>query len=238
MGTGKTDIFVYAHWQGMPDPKLIGTLSAHQGKGRKSFSFEYNTEYLKSKERFLLDPDIGWYSGVQFPGDKENFGIFLDSIPDTWGRTLMKRRVAQQARAEEKPTPTLYDIDFLLGVYDPSRMGALRFKSDPDGPFLDNNDTYPTPPWSSIRELQHGASQLESDINDAETKKWLAILMAPGSSLGGARPKANILDETGHPWIAKFPSKNDTINKGLWEYLAYRLALVSISYGRYTPVVS
>ena len=225
MGVDKTDIFVYAHWQGMPDPKLLGILSAHQGKGRKSFSFEYDREYLKSKERFLLDPDIGWYAGSQFPGDKENFGIFLDSMPDTWGRTLMKRRAVQQAREEEKTAPTLYDIDFLLGVYDPTRMGALRFKLDQSGPFLDDNDDYPTPPWSSIRELQYGANQLESDASDEEVKKWLAILMAPGSSLGGARPKANILDDKGHPWIAKFPSKNDEIDKALWEYLAYQLAL-------------
>jgi len=225
MGVNKTDIFVYAHWKGMPEPKLIGTLSVHQGKGRKAFSFEYDKEYLNSKERFLLDPDIGWYSGSQFPTGKDNFGIFLDSMPDTWGRTLMKRRASQIAKAEEKPAPTLYDIDFLLGVYDPSRMGALRFKMDQSGPFLDDNDNYPTPPWSSIRELQYGASQLESDTTDEEAKKWLAILMAPGSSLGGARPKANILDDKGHPWIAKFPSKNDDLDKALWEYLAYQLAL-------------
>jgi serine/threonine-protein kinase HipA len=225
MGANKTDIFVYAHWKGMPEPKLIGTLSAHQGKGRKAFSFEYDSAYLKSKERFLIDPDIGWYSGSQFPAGKENFGIFLDSMPDTWGRTLMKRRAAQRAKTEENPTATLYDIDFLLGVYDPSRMGALRFKLDQNGPFLDNNDEYPTPPWSSVRELQYGAKQLESDASDDEVRKWLAILMAPGSSLGGARPKANILDDKGHPWIAKFPSKNDDIDKALWEYLAYRLAL-------------
>lgn len=224
MGTSKTDLFVYAHWQGMPDPKLIGTLSAHQGKGRKSFSFQYDSEFLNSKERFLLDPDIGWYSGTQFPNGKENFGVFLDSMPDTWGRTLMKKRAVQKAKEEEKAAVTLYDIDFVLGVYDPGRMGALRFKLDLYGPFLDDNNDYPTPPWSSIRELQFGASQLESDRDDAEVKKWLAILMAPGSSLGGARPKANILDDTGHPWIAKFPSKNDEIDKGLWEYLAYKLA--------------
>lgn len=225
MKTEKTDIFVYAHWAGMPDPKLIGILSAHRGKGRKSFSFEYDTNWIKSEPQFLLDPDIQWFQGLQFPANKENFGIFLDSMPDTWGRTLMKRRAAQKAKEEEKPAPTLYDIDFLLGVYDPSRMGALRFKLDPSGSFLDNNEEYPTPPWPSIRELQYGANQLESDVSDDEVKKWLAILMAPGSSLGGARPKANILDEAGHPWIAKFPSKNDTIDKGLWEYLAYKLAL-------------
>lgn len=225
MNIDKTDIYVYAHWFGMPDPKLIGLFSAHRGKGRKSFSFEYDTNWINSEAQFLLDPDIQWFQGPQFPVNKENFGVFLDSMPDTWGRTLMKRRAAQKATEEEKPAPTLYDIDFLLGVYDPSRMGALRFKLDPDGPFLDNNEEYPTPPWSSIRELQYGASQLEADSNDQEVTKWLAILMAPGSSLGGARPKANILDEDGHPWIAKFPSKNDMIDKGLWEYLTYRLAI-------------
>jgi serine/threonine-protein kinase HipA len=225
MKTEKTDIFVYAHWAGMADPKLIGMLSAHRGKGRKSFSFEYDTNWINSEAQFLLDPDIQWFQGPQFPANKENFGVFLDSMPDTWGRTLMKRHATQKAKDEEKQVPILYDIDFLLGVYDPSRMGALRFKLDPDGPFLDNNKEYPTPPWSSIRELQYGASQFETDSNAQEAAKWLAILMAPGSSLGGARPKANILDNDGHPWIAKFPSKNDTIDKGLWECLAYKLSL-------------
>jgi serine/threonine-protein kinase HipA len=225
MKTEKTDIFVYAHWAGMADPKLIGMLSAHRGKGRKSFSFEYDTNWINSEAQFLLDPDIQWFQGPQFPANKENFGVFLDSMPDTWGRTLMKRHATQKAKDEEKQVPILYDIDFLLGVYDPSRMGALRFKLDPDGPFLDNIKEYPTPPWSSIRELQYGASQFETDSNAQEAAKWLAILMAPGSSLGGARPKANILDNDGHPWIAKFPSKNDTIDKGLWECLAYKLSL-------------
>ena len=224
MGTGKTDIFVYAHWQGMSDPQLIGTLSAHQGKGRKSFSFEYDSSWLKSNQSFILDPDISFYSGAQYPNNKENFGVFTDSMPDTWGRTLMKRRAVLMAKGNQKPVMSLYEIDFLLGVYDPSRMGALRFKLEPNGAFLDDNNEYPTPPWSSVRELQFGASQLESHSNDQEIKKWLAILMAPGSSLGGARPKANILDEQKHPWIAKFPSQNDSIDKGLWEYLAYQIA--------------
>ncbi len=231
MGANKTDIFVYAHWIGMLAPKLIGVLSAHQGKGRKSFSFEYATAWLKSKEQFLLDPDIGWFSGTQFPNDKENFGIFMDSMPDTWGRTLMKRRAAQQAKEQIHLRPNkkstvaaLYDIDFLLGVYDESRMGALRFKLQKDGAFLDDNKDYPTPPWSSIRELQYSANILESGNDTQEAKKWLEILMAPGSSLGGARPKANILDNNKHPWIAKFPSKNDVIDKAKWEFLAYQLA--------------
>ncbi|MCK5906185.1 MAG: type II toxin-antitoxin system HipA family toxin [Flavobacteriales bacterium] len=226
MAGNKTDIFVYAHWKGMSEPQKIGILSAHQGKGRKSFSFKYSKEWLNSKEHFLLDPDIGFYTGDQFPNSKDNFGVFLDSMPDTWGRTLMKRRNSIQAKEADIPTPKLYDIDYLLGVYDESRMGALRFKLDDDGEFLDN-DVLPTPPWSSIKELQYSADIIESDKETGEVKKWLAILMAPGSSLGGARPKANILDDSEHPWIAKFPSKNDTIDKAKWEYLAYKLALLA-----------
>lgn len=221
----KTDIWVYAHWKGMIMPKCIGILSAQQAKGRKAFSFSYNSDWINSEQQLLIDPDIAWYTGQQFPNVKENFGVFLDSIPDTWGRTLMKRRAALSANEQGLPAPKLYDIDFLLGVHDFSRMGALRFKKDPGGDFLDNDPVSPVPPWASIRELQYGAQLIESNVDTAEVRKWLAMLMAPGSSLGGARPKANILDEDGQPWIAKFPSKHDTVNKGAWEYLAYRLAV-------------
>lgn len=221
----RTDIWVYAHWKGMEAPRCIGVLSAQQAKGRKAFSFAYDEEWIASREQLLLDPDIAWYGGRQYPNGKENFGVFLDSMPDTWGRTLMKRRAAINTREQGKPAPTLYDIDYLLGVHDLSRMGALRFKKDPDGDFLDNDPVSPTPPWTSIRELQYGASLIETNADTDEVRKWLTMLMAPGSSLGGARPKANILDEHGHPWIAKFPSNNDTVDKGAWEYLAYRLAV-------------
>jgi serine/threonine-protein kinase HipA len=225
MASTKKDIYVYAHWQSMPEPKLIGILSALLGKGKKAFSFEYDKDWLKTEQKFLLDPDIQLYGGPQYPNQKENFGIFLDSMPDTWGRTLMKRRVAQIAKEKKEKTPTLYDIDFLLGVYDESRMGALRFKTDPNGDFLDNNKKTSTPPWSSIRELQSAANSFENDDENDEVKKWLSVLMAPGSSLGGARPKANILDTDKSLWIAKFPSKTDTTDKGLWEFLAYQLAI-------------
>jgi serine/threonine-protein kinase HipA len=225
MATGKQDIYIYAHWKGLEEPQLMGVLSALYAKGKKAFSFEYDKDWLKSKEQMLLDPDIQFYSGPQYPNNKENFGVFLDSMPDTWGRTLMKRRASQQAAANNEKAKTLYEIDYLLGVYDESRMGALRFKLDPEGPFLDDNELNPTPPWSSIRELQEAAKNFENDDDNDEVKKWLAVLMAPGSSLGGARPKANILDENEELWIAKFPSKNDTVDKAAWEYLAYQLAI-------------
>lgn len=225
MAPAKQEILIYAHWIGLESPRLIGVLSALAAKGKKAFSFEYDKDWLKSREQMLLDPDIQFYSGPQYPNNKENFGVFLDSMPDTWGRTLMKIREFQRAK-EAKDTPnTLYEIDFLLGVYDENRMGALRFKTEKDGPFLDNSDKRQTPPWSSIRELQEAARNLENDNDDVETNKWINILLAPGSSLGGARPKANILDEKGELWIAKFPAKNDTIDKAAWEFLAYQLAI-------------
>ena len=225
MAATKTDILVYAHWSGMEEPKCIGVLSAQKAKGKKAFSFEYDPSWIRSKEQMLLDPDITWYTGLQYPNGKENFGVFLDSMPDTWGRKLMRKRAIQKAKEEGKPAPTLYDIDYLLGVADENRMGALRFKLDDNGPFLDNNLLNPTPPMTSIRELQYAAKILESDEDSAAVKKWLAILIAPGSSLGGARPKANVKDENGALWIAKFPSRSDTYNKSAWEYLAYQLAI-------------
>lgn len=225
MSNTKTDIYVYAHWQGMNEPKRIGVLSAQQAKGKKAFSFEYDKDWLKTEKKFLLDPDIQLYGGPQFPNQKENFGIFLDSMPDTWGRTLMKRREAHRAIENNEKPKTLYDIDFLLGVYDESRMGALRFKTDLDGYFLDDNKNATSPPWSSIRELQHAAHIFENDTENEEVNRWLSVLMAPGSSLGGARPKANILDNDKSLWIAKFPSKTDITDKAAWEFLAYKLAI-------------
>lgn len=221
----KTDIWVYAHWKGLNEPKCIGILSAQQAKGRKAFSFTYAQEWLQSEEQILIDPDIAWYRGSQYPDRKMNFGLFLDSMPDTWGRTLMKRRAAILAKEENKPAPALYDIDYLLGVHDISRMGALRFKTDPEGEFLDNNADSPTPPWATIRELQHAVEIIETGNTLSKNQKWLKMLMAPGSSLGGARPKANVLDEKENLWIAKFPSQNDTVNKAAWEFLAYKLAI-------------
>lgn len=227
MARGKFDIYVFADWLELEKPTFIGTLSAHFAKGRKAFSFEYNKDWLKSNGQRLFDPDIEFYSGPQYPTDKENFGIFLDSKPDTWGKTLMKRRAAQDARLNNEKAKTLYEIDYLLGVYDESRMGALRFKTEMEGPFLDNNDHSPTPPWSSLGELQEAVIQLESEEQSEAIRKWIAVLIAPGSSLGGARPKANVLDTRRNLWIAKFPSKTDIVDKAAWEYLAYKLAIAS-----------
>ena len=144
-----------------------------------------------------LDPDLQLYSGQQYTKkDKKNFGIFLDSSPDRWGRLLMKRREAFTAKIEKREINNLFESDFLLGVYDGHRMGALRFKLDEAGQFLDDNKKFASPPWTSLKELEHASLHLEKDgvIYDHNYKKWLEMIIASGSSLGGARPKAGFVD--------------------------------------------
>ena len=224
MAPGKTDIIAYAHWQGISDPIKMGVLTAQEARGHLAWSFAYDKEWLDTQSQLHLDPDLEWFTGPQYSKDnKPNFGMFLDSMPDTWGRTLMKKREALLKRKSEKAR-RLTEIDFLLGVYDPARMGGLRFKLDEKGPFLDNDEEKSIPPVTDVRELQVGADLVESDEDSEVVRKWLQILLAPGSSLGGARPKSSVLDENCELWIAKFPSRQDTINKGAWEYVAWQLA--------------
>lgn len=143
----KKKIYVYADWVELETPALMGILSADFLRGKEIFSFEYTEEWLRSNSTQIFDPDLGFYSGTQYVRDKKsNFGLFLDSSPDRWGRVLMKRREAIPAKSDKRPVKTLYESDFLLGVYDLHRMGALRFKLDPEGEFLDNNKDYSAPP--------------------------------------------------------------------------------------------
>jgi len=221
------DIFVYAHWTGMKEPVLMGVLKAEFIKGKEIFSFSYSENWLKSRYSQILDPELQLYSGSQYAKDeKQNFGVFLDSSPDRWGRVLMKRREAAMARSEKRPEKTLRESDYLLGVFDGHRMGAIRFKEDPDGPFLNDNKTIAAPPWTSIRELEQISLKLEDDNanEDPEYLKWLNILINPGSSLGGARPKASVVDDKKNLWIAKFPSKSDIKDIGGWEMVTNELA--------------
>jgi len=205
----------------------MGELKAEFVRGKEIFSFSYAQEWLKSSFSQILDPELLFYSGSQYASDEKlNFGIFLDSSPDRWGRILMKRREAVAARSEGRPERTLRESDYLLGVTDYHRMGALRFKEEPNGPFLNNNETIATPPWTSIRELEQICLKLEDEevIDDPEYIKWLTMLVNPGSSLGGARPKASVSDDKNNLWIAKFPSKTDIKDIGGWEMVANELA--------------
>lgn len=219
-------IYVYADWVGLGKPTLMGLLHSTLLRGKEIFSFEYDEAWLRSRSAQTLDPDLGFFSGIQYLNDeKPNFGIFLDSSPDRWGRTLMDRREAAIARSEGRQPKNLFETDYLLGVYDGHRMGAVRFKDSLEGPFLNSSTGMAAPPWTSIRELEHASLKLEEDTtDDAENLKWINLLLAPGSSLGGARPKASVLDEQGELWIAKFPSLQDDRDIGGWEKVAYDLA--------------
>ena len=227
----KRIVFVYADWEGLKEPILMGTLSATHLRGKEIFSFEYDKDWLKSKYVQILDPDLQLYSGLQYLGDekKSNFGMFLDSSPDRWGRILMRRREAALARQEQRNPTNLYETDYLLGVYDENRMGGIRFKLDQEGSFLNDNKEIASPPWTSIRELEQISLRLEEDdvINDPDYLKWLNMLVVPGSSLGGARPKASVIDNNDCLWIAKFPSKNDQSDIGGWEIVTYELAIIA-----------
>ncbi len=221
-----TEIYVFADWEDFAEPALVGTLRSVASKNKEHFSFSYDTAWLQSPNAQKIDPDLELYSGEQHNSDTNNFRAFLDSCPDRWGRLLMKRREAIGARQEDRRPRVLNEVDYLLGVHDLYRQGALRFKRTLDGAFLDNDERLAAPPMSSLRELEHAAKQIEeSDSDDPEYLKWLYMLMSPGSSLGGARPKACVLDEENHLWIAKFPSQHDDHDIAAWEFLAYQLAI-------------
>jgi serine/threonine-protein kinase HipA len=211
----------------MVEPALMGTLYASPSRGKEIFSFEYDKEWLQSPRAQTLDPHLSLFGGPQYArDDRDNFGIFLDSSPDRWGRVLMQRREAQQARQEKRELRSLLESDYLLGVYDGHRMGSLRFRLSPTSSFLHDSTDMASPPWARLRDLEYASLQLERD--EAEKEKdynnWLQLLIAPGGSLGGARPKAGVVDENGHLWIAKFPSRRDETNMGAWEYLVNQLA--------------
>lgn len=184
--------------------------------------------WLASAEAFAFDPDLALVVGHQYPApDHTNFGIFLDSSPDRWGRVLMQRRENSNARREGRRARTLAEWDFLLGVHDETRLGALRFRVPPDGPFIDSDTRFAAPPITSLRELQAASLKFEQHIAEDEHpryKQWLTQLFAPGTSLSGARPKASVRDEQRTLCIAKFPSKQDTRDVGGWELVAHRLA--------------
>lgn len=215
-------ILVYENFSS-DEPKRLGVLYVDTLRGTEHYAFEYDDDWLKESEfSFHLDPDISMFSGRQYT-TKSIFGMFADASPDRWGRVLMKRREAIKARNENRKPDKLYDSDFLLGVYDQTRVGAIRFKSEEDGPFLSDDQETAAPPWATLRSLEEASRQFEKDENFLNAK-WLKQLLKPGSSLGGARPKATVEDEQGNLWIAKFPSKNDEYNVGAWEKVVHDLA--------------
>ena len=223
MAANEKNIYVYDDFS-FEKPELIGTLYVNVIKGSESYSFAYDAQWLKKTNLSVyLDPELMPYAGRQYPSGKSIFGLFADSSPDRWGRVLMNKRERILAEKEGRKPAKLYDSDYLLGVYDETRMGGLRFKSDPDGAFLSDDKTTAAPPWATLRSLEEASRNFENDETGL-AEKWLQQLIKPGSSLGGARPKATVVDPKNQLWIAKFPSKNDENDTGAWEMVAHDLA--------------
>jgi len=225
-------IFVHADWGGLPHVPLFGVLHARAANGQEVLEFEFAKDALGNARLtgVTLDPRVGPFEGPQHaPRDRSNFGMFSDASPDRWGRMLLQRRLdrLQRAGVVDKRY-RLRESDYLLGVHDAYRAGGLRFKIEESGPFLDNQDDTAAPPFVRLRELEAASLALEGDAPSAdslEVDAWLRMLIAPGGSLGGARPKASVVDEQGRPWIAKFPSIKDDHDVGAWELVVHSLAL-------------
>lgn len=218
-------IEVVADWVGLDGPRRMGVLTAALARGKEVFAFEYDEDWIAARHAAAIDPALNLYRGAQYPpAGREQFGVFLDSAPDRWGRLLMRRREALRARREGRPEQALVESDYLLGVHDAHRLGGLRFRVD--GRFRDDDDQLASPPWTSLRELQHASLQLERDDaeQDPDYPRWLRMLVSPGGSLGGSRPKASVRDERDRLWIAKFPSRSDRDDVGGWEMVVHQLA--------------
>ena len=204
----------------------VGVLHRNLRKEDLPASFQYVPSWEKHPGKFMLDPRLDLHSGEQYPdASAPGFGIFLDSAPDRWGRMLMERREAAEADRENRPIKVLREVDFLLGVHDITRMGALRFRKVNGINFLDDREKA-APPVTSLGELAEISRKLEEPGVEKlpEYERWLSILIAPGTSLGGARPKANFTDLSGKLWFAKFPSKEDRYDVGGWEFLVHEMA--------------
>jgi serine/threonine-protein kinase HipA len=223
-------IEVYADWYNTEQTKHLGTLRARPGRTGELFDYTFDDAALNDPtlEGQTLDPDLRLFSGPQFPRDgRSMFGVFKDSSPDRWGENLIRRRFDRDKRAGLVPRDArLGESDYLLGVHDMFRSGALRYKLNSDGPFLDNRDGTAAPPLVRLRELEAASRAIEEtpEGNDAATDEWLRLLLAPGASLGGARPKASVANTDGHLWIAKFPSIKDRYDVGAWEFVVQKLA--------------
>lgn len=216
-------IYIYENWSS-DEPQLLGHLYVNNTGAKETFSFEYDIKWLQAKNYLFIDPNLEYYEGRQYPqNDSKIFGIISDSCPDRWGRTLIERKELIQAKKEKRKPKKLTETDYLLAINDETRIGALRFSLSEDGPFESQSEGLEIPPIIDLRKLENASLAYELE-EDPYEEKWFKQLIAPGSSLGGARPKSVVKNNDGSLWIAKFPSKNDTYDVGAWELLAYKLA--------------
>lgn len=215
-----SEILVYVELQ--TGPTLVGRLWPRMRQGRESATFEYDKQWLSNPQRFSLEPALHLGAGPQHTAtDQAIFGALGDSAPDRWGRTLMKYGERRRAAKEGRAARTLGESDYLLLVDDEARQGALRFAMREGGPFLAESEGVRIPPVIELPRLLAAADHVESET---DTDEELRLLLAPGSSLGGARPKATVREADGSLAIAKFPQRSDEFDVELWEAVTLELA--------------
>jgi serine/threonine-protein kinase HipA len=220
-------LYVYADFDWLAEPKLVGELGYESLRGSDSYAFKFDNDWLRQYGSLFLSADINNYPGQQYtqPGS-DIFGCFSDALPDRWGRLLLNRREQILATEERRPIRRLSSFDYLMGIDDFSRMGGFRFKTVPDGEFINCDSHLRIPPLTDLRSLVAASMEIEKseEQNRLPEKKWIQQLVHPGSSLGGARPKAGVRDTDGCLYVAKFPSRNDDYDVSLWEHLSHLLA--------------
>lgn len=233
-------LLVFADFDWLDKPKLVGELCYEKLRGSESYAFRFDDNWLKFHAGIKLSEDINNYPGLQYtqPGN-DIFGCFSDALPDRWGRTLLKRREQIQESEEKRAVRNLSSFDYLMGIDDFSRMGGFRLKRELDGDFINVSPSLKIPPLTELRQLVLASQEVEkSEENDVlPEKKWIAQLIQPGTSLGGARPKAGVLDDSGNLCIAKFPSRKDDYDTGLWEHFSHLLARKAGIYAAQTKVL-
>ena len=217
-------LYVYADFDWLETPQLIGELTYDSVRGSETYGFSYDKEWLVKYGDTFLSEDLQNYPGIQYTRpERDIFACFSDALPDRWGRTLLNRREQIAASEEKRPVRRLASFDYLMGIDDESRMGGFRFAETPGGKFINCEASLRVPPLASVREIMHAAHEIETSEEKhlLPSKKWLAQLLHPGTSLGGARPKASVIDEDGRLTVAKFPSRKDAYDVGLWEHFCH-----------------
>ena len=217
-------LYVYADFDWLDAPQLLGELSCDSVRGNETYGFSYNKEWLAEYGDVFLSEDLQRYPGIQYTKpERDIFACFSDSLPDRWGRTLLNRREQIAAKDEKRAVRRLTSFDYLMGIDDASRMGGFRFAETLGGAFINTEDSLRVPPLANVRELMQAAHKIEASEEKhlLPSKKWLAQLLHPGTSLGGARPKASVLDEKGNLTVAKFPSRKDDYDVARWEHFCH-----------------
>lgn len=217
-------LYVYADFDWLDTPQLIGELSYDSVRGNETYGFSYDKEWLAKYGEVFLSEDLPNFPSIQYSRpERDIFACFSDALPDRWGRTLLNRREQIAAAEDKRPVRRLTSFDYLIGIDDASRMGGFRFTETPSGKFINCEASLRVPPLASVRELMNAAHEIEASEEKhlLPSKKWLAQLLHPGTSLGGARPKASVIDEDGRLTVAKFPSRKDDYDVGLWEHFCH-----------------